>query len=287
MVGPDSHELPLFAYGIFRRDEIAYPNIEPSVETVASATARGGLLERDGVFLLDIRGRDDVAGDLIQFRPGTAEQAYSAINAMEPDHLYRWDTCTAATASGQREANVLVGKRPGRGSHVPDRIYRSRDDPLFVEAIAEVKRMLAEPASNPISEFLRLQMTYLLLWISIERYCTLRWGFAKNMVTQRVLRLAEERAFQRALKRHIHVSERRRVVRADDPGKAITLDRDDPEKSVKFYYQVRSNIAHRGKTILVESDLVRTSLAELMNIFTDVLNETLGKPDSSQFGRVW
>jgi hypothetical protein len=42
---------PFFAYGIFRRGEIAFPRIAPYVDTVVEGAVEGTLEERDGVHL--------------------------------------------------------------------------------------------------------------------------------------------------------------------------------------------------------------------------------------------
>jgi len=275
MAGPSTPELPFFAYGIFQKDEIAYPNIELFVADVESAATQGCFRERDGIFLLDPGGNGEVEGNLIHFRPNRRENALRAISSLEPLHVYRWSTCSVRTSTRQWEANTLVGKSPHRGSHAVDGPYRSREDPLFVEAIAEIENVL-NPSHrherNEINDFFRLQMAYLLLWAAIERYCTLRWGLGLRPA-ERVNKLKDEPAFGRALKKQVR--EERRVGRADRPADSVRLDPNDPGASIKYYYQVRSNIAHRGKTIYAEMDLVRHSLEELTQIFTAVLNDTL------------
>ena len=42
-------------------------------------------------------------------------------------------------------------------------------------------------------------------------------------------------------------------------------------KSVAYYYQVRSNITHRGKGAVRDYDMLRDSLTELLPIFREVL----------------
>jgi hypothetical protein len=51
------------------------------------------------------------------------------------------------------------------------------------------------------------------------------------------------------------------------------LDPESPEKAVDYYYQVRSNITHRGKGVGRDYNLLRDSLAELLPIFREVLRE--------------
>ena len=58
---------PFFAYGIFRRGEIAFPRIAPYVDTVIEGAVEGTLEERDGVHLLVLGIGAKVPGDLIEF----------------------------------------------------------------------------------------------------------------------------------------------------------------------------------------------------------------------------
>jgi hypothetical protein len=269
-----------FAYGIFRSDEIAFPVIEPFVDSVTPATVRGRLLERDGLHLLDLDGTDEIEGELIRFGASAADAARAAIESLEPEKIYRWARCDVAVDGGVTTADVLVARSPSHGTHRASSPFRSRDSPLFVEALDEIEAVVREPiragGNYEIRDFFRHQMAYLLLWSAIERYCTLRWGFGDNPVA-RVNRLAREQAFVQALKKHVRESQR--VYRADRPGNtAERLDPDDPARSIKFYYQVRSNISHRGKSIYDERALVAQSLQELSRIFRDVLDATLGPP---------
>lgn len=282
-LGVDAASEYFFAYGMLRRGEIAYPRIEGFVAEVLPGTVPGRLEMRDGVTLLVLTGdRGVVTGDVIRFRADAADAALAAINKLEPERTYRWSGCQVDTERGFVSARVLVARSPGRGSHPLGRDYRSRDDPLFIEAMDEV-RVVSDSRSSSGSEvrdFFRSQMAYMLLWSAIERFCSLRYGFGLSPV-ERGHRLAREPAFASALRRVVDVESHRgidaRVYRADRPSAAAErLDPDDPVRSIDFYYQARSNIVHRGKSAYNERTLVELSLKELTAIFEAVLDETLG-----------
>ncbi|HEX4168142.1 MAG TPA: hypothetical protein VHZ55_21965 [Bryobacteraceae bacterium] len=114
----------------------------------------------------------------------------------------------------------------------------------------------------------RLQMAYLLLWSSIERYVSLRYHLGKN-VKKKVDQLSGEQAFASSLL--FHVRERQEVYRADRPSQKEVLDPQSPEKALKYFYQLRSNVTHRGKAVIRDHDRMRDSLAQLLPIFRDVL----------------
>ena len=125
-------------------------------------------------------------------------------------------------------------------------------------------------------------MTYLLLWSSVERLCTLRYSLRKlrdDSILRRILRLAEEPAFistvdsrAGAIKENM-----RRVYRSDDPdGAAAPTTPDDvpPEKVLKYLYTIRSNIAHRGKESMHDYELLRGCTGLLLTAFRAVLESS-------------
>jgi len=61
------------------------------------------------------------------------------------------------------------------------------------------------------------------------------------------------------------------VQRADRPTDHYELTPDDPRNSLNYYYQIRSNITHRGKGVVRDHDIVRASLKELLEIFTELV----------------
>ncbi len=221
--------LPLFVYGFLRPGEIAYPRIEDLVASIDHARINGRLWLRDGLLLLERADASSVEGFLLHFGSDQAEIAYRRIDALEPYDLYRWDTSEVSVGADVVEANVLLGKSPRSGSESWDaEEWRVADDPLFNEALQEIESISAEPRPDDPTEprtFFRKQMAYLLLWTSIERYVSLRRGFAGGPM-QRVLRLAEEPAFDEALMRF--VGRKDRVRRTDDPTQSEVLDRTKP-----------------------------------------------------------
>jgi hypothetical protein len=265
---PRNIELPFFAYGLFRPGQLAFFQIRDLVsETVDPSVFQGILLLRDGLPIID-SGRDGrVTGALITFLPGRAREAYSRISDMEPEEAYRWDE---GVVDGT-PANVLVGRSPQKGSDVCEtEEWNGWDDPLFNEALEVVEESLKSHRQFEwnLKPLFRLQMAYLLLWSSIERYVSLRYHLGRK-VTDKVRQFAAEPAFAESLERNVKGT--RYVYRADRPADRASLDPKNPEKSIQYYYQIRSNITHRGKGVVRDHELLCESLAELLVIFRDVL----------------
>ena len=114
----------------------------------------------------------------------------------------------------------------------------------------------------------RLQMAYLLLWSAIERYLSLRYHLGTR-ATEKVDNLATEQAFAVALREH--VSTKRQVAQADRPQDKEVLDPLAPGFSVRYYYQVRSNLIHRGKGVPHDHATLLRSASELLQVFRYVL----------------
>jgi len=112
-------------------------------------------------------------------------------------------------------------------------------------------------------------MAYTLLWSAIERYAGLKYHLGRN-VNEKVFHIANENVFIDSLKKN--VKSIRKIFSVTDL-KKYTLDSNNPKGSLKYYYQVRSNVVHRGKAVTHDFDTVKSSLEELLAIFKDLLNE--------------
>jgi len=260
---------PFFAYGIFRPRQLAFFQLRDSVSHVTEPVeVPGSLLLRDGLPIVDPNGPGYVTGALLTFLPDRVEDAYSRVSAMEPDEQYLWQEVLV----NGTHANMLVGRSPRKGS-VPceDAEWDGWSDPLFTAALDVVTETLgaSQEFEWDLKPIFRLQMAYLLLWSSMERYVSLRYYLGNEGVSKTVRRLADEPAFAASLRQC--VSNRREVYRADRPSDKEVLDSTSPHKSIAYYYQVRSNITHRGKGAVRDYETLRKSLTELLAIFRDVL----------------
>lgn len=256
---------PFFAYGLFRPGQLAYFQLR-DLASAAPAVVPGGLRVRDGVPFLDPRAAGSVRGALVTFDSHRAGEGYARIAALEPKHVYRWDTMPVSAVT----ANVLLGKAPDAGRPLEWPGWDSWQDPLFREALD----LVAETANvahgkRGYRALFERQMAYMLLWSAIERYLTFRYSLG-GVPTQKIKKLGAEPAFATALASV--VGKGRRVARSDDPSQPSRLDPDDPAKSVTYYYQVRCNVTHRGKTAPEQDgEILEAALDQLLPIFREVL----------------
>lgn len=266
-------DLPFFAYGLFKPGQLGFLRLrELVVHSELDCALRGALLERDGLPIVDEEGGDEIRGSLIFFDERKVVEAYLSIRELEPDKHYRWGVGDVKANQGIQKANVLFGRRPSKGSSPVKQLdWDGKEDPLFTSAL-EVVQEIGEQnmrLESDLKPLFRLQMAYLLLWSAIERYVSFRYHLGSD-VYAKVKKLAEEEAFVVGLREQ--VSGRRTLYRADKPGEEEVLDVSRPSKSLSYYYQVRSNITHRGKAVERDFDTLRDSLEELHKIFRTVLD---------------
>ena len=124
------------------------------------------------------------------------------------------------------------------------------------------------PREKDYQELLDLQMYYMLLWTSIDRFLSFRYGEIKK---NNVINLSEEKAFRDALKKYVHG--KRKVYSARDL-RYYKLNPKKPACSAMYYYTIRNNVVHTGKTLTREEDMLFKSLKELLNIYIEVLDAT-------------
>lgn len=262
--------LPFFSYGFFRPGEISFLGIKDYVSSAEPIKIKGDLVLRDGVTLYKDSTNQVVDGYLITFTPELASEAYSFINSLEPKKLFKWEV--KKTLEGI-SFNILYGIKPDRGS---DDIREANwktiwEDPFFTSALEVLEEFPNENFDRSLKPLFKLQMKYMLLWTILERFSFLRYSLGGGAATRNRL-LADNQYFKEALS--IYFKSERFVFSSEDPEDKTTLSINNPKKSLEYYYQVRCNITHRGKSVYKDHDTVRDSFNELFNITKHILEKT-------------
>lgn len=269
MQPPNDVTLPFISYGMFKPGELGFLRIKPFVKSIEPLLVPKQLRVRDGLPILDWDRPGKTVAAAIEFIYKDSLAAYQAICNLEPEDQYRWEIFEQDGLAG----NILVGKNAQRGSVPVDsghEDWQGKKDPLFTAALSVIEEALEnnERFEWDLKPMMRLQMAYLLLWSSIERYATIRYCLA-NKPTAKVRSVGEEYAFATALKEV--VSETRSVFSAVDPSDKYTLNPENPRGSIYYYYQLRSNAIHAGKGAPRDHEVIAKSLSELLQIFKVVL----------------
>ena len=268
---PSRPELPMFVYGLLKPGMPAFEQIKRYLASdPVNIKVAGALYVRDGLPLLHRGEGDGVDGYLLTWRPDYAEAACQKICEFEPREHYKW---VELPTDGQEECNALLDRFPSKGNPEPVKCnsWRLIDDPAFGVGLNAVNEMLKEvspPNGDPWRSFFRAQMAYLLLWSIVERLSALCIGPSLDP-TLRMKRLHELPNMPEIVAEKV----RRDDVVADsrNPNQKYKLNRFDPRNCFKYYYQVRSNLSHRGKGVFRDWEKVYESLREMYDIVSEYL----------------
>jgi gamma-glutamylcyclotransferase (GGCT)/AIG2-like uncharacterized protein YtfP len=277
---PADLTLPLFVYGVFKPGELCHHRVRPFLaEPPVNDRVPGALYVRDGLPLVILGdAQNGASGFVLTFSSEKSSDAYQQISDFEPRAQYRWDT--VQTLDRNLKVNVLVARSPSKGHPEPfeEGSWSHLHDPVFREGLNLVGEVLRKSGKKPFQSapphafewdrFFRLQMAYLLLWAAVERYTALAFGPNVDP-NDRVKKLGASPEFQRAVA--VAVSRTGIVSDSRDPSTTYRIDRNTPDEAALYYYQIRSNLSHRGKGAWNDGELVRTSLCELLKIFRSVL----------------
>ncbi len=310
---PTDIKKPFFSYGIFRPGEIAFHVLSEFVdlERIHKRTIQGSLKLRDGIVILDQNGNDQIEGYLLHFKDGFEKEAYEAIINLEPINYYSWND---SQSKFRKEFNILHGRTTNKGideekATFNEKVWASRfdsswDDPFILNGFQILKKAsranleLEQNDSLPkwdeeplFNEFLKFQMLFLLLCSILERIMFLNGGFGKNPMEQlkflsrnKVMNkvfneLAEQQQFSQ-FKRPF----RRSINPSNNPSEKVDWEF-IPEKEIhpfvalNYYYQLRSNITHRGKSGMKKYPELKMAFEELLFVLERLWNMNKAEAD--------
>jgi hypothetical protein len=145
---------------------------------------------------------------------------------------------------------------------------------IIDEYILSLNNDLKDPQGRT---FLELQMLYLLLWTSIERFASFRFNFRGQEVNNKLKQLSNTIEFRKAhivaLNKYPVDKNRVKIYSTDKIEKFYKLDSDDPKQFIDAHYQVRCNIAHRGKGIITDTQLIYSCLLRMRSLFEELIIE--------------
>jgi gamma-glutamylcyclotransferase (GGCT)/AIG2-like uncharacterized protein YtfP len=260
-------------YGSLQPGQLAHHQIAALVEQGDPATAHGfGIWIRDGLPYIHSADGAEVHGVLLWPRVDVAEEFYQRAREYETGDLYREESISVRTANGfDIQAQVFAGKLPGRGH--PEAMlhgdWSAKTEPLFLwglETVTTTARELLE-AKVPMvapgesgefwSAFVPLQGTFLVLCTILERYTTLVYGAGKNPM-ERLRLLGQDPDAQAAVY----------LAKAAAAGAVDSRTARSPRTTTDHapfaaWYQVRSNLTHRGKAAIHDYALVARALVGL------------------------
>ena len=268
---------PFFAYGIFKPAQIAFSKIKDFHWKCEPHDIPHKMLIRDGVPIIEKKERPFITkGFKIWFNDESCEEAYKRISETQPYKLYKWDVIEV---DGD-ECNILIGKDPYLGSkpfedknnnYIND--YDGKNDPYFNGLVGFIGDEINKDEFYGENYFYNLQMSYMLLWSAIDRYCSLKYGAYRDQWDLRS-HLANDWAFIESLQRCWDDGkiERRQFVYSTNLNEYKLTK--NPWFAINYYYTIRCNVVHRGKQIISEEEFLYKALNELLEIFDGVIKNT-------------
>jgi len=261
-----------FAYGIFKRGQLAYSKISDCVESVAPDEIHRKMHIRDGMPL--VLGEDDdftTKGDKIHFGEN-AKCAYKRISDTQPANIYKWDTVEI----DEETFNILITDNingtfehvDNEGDYLND--FDGHEDPFFSQVPVFIEEELEKIVEDENFIF-KIQMYYMLLWSAIERYCKLKYDVS-NVEGDYLKELSNDEVFINAFE-SVNPNGRGPIYAAKNAS-PFYYNKSRPNYIINYYYTIRCNVAHRGKEPENSTDKLISSLKDLLKIFKKMIDDT-------------
>jgi len=266
--------LPFFDYGLFKPGQICYYKIQKYVEKYEQAEVPGKLKERDGVPLLIPKPdyNKSVKGYIIYFNVNCYSEAYKKIDEINTSVTYRWSVMNISNI----KVNLLLHKDGEK--HCEEIEYednwQGKDDPIFSTALKLIEKTVDENNEyNGENSIFKLQMAYMLLWSSIERYIRLKNNLYYDNNFYLKDNLMKDDFFFKSIN-ECKLIDLRPIKNVGRNTYTLYHNEYDIGEVLGHYYQLRNNIVHRGKTAWKDHELVRDATKNLLSIFRKMLDYT-------------
>lgn len=301
-----SVQRPLFVYGTLKKNEIAYHQIAELVDhTIPAALNNFALYIRDGIPLVIPTQGWRVSGELIYSKPNSYEELLMRVDNYEGVRLYerqvskaQLDIRNSNSASppidNLIECYVYVGTNYSNGNAEPmHEPWSSSLDPIFSESfpdlfkeIKSVIQLSNEPLPGQYDWKLYNDLAgkHLLLVTIIERIAYLKFGeqFTElrqnrfnDRVMKRITELGKLPEFKKAYDRVKQLNGIYSVGVFDSRNASRSLSTGKVGQAMEAWYQIRSNLQHRGKAAWKDFGILRNSLTGLTNVTRFLLTEII------------
>ena len=278
-VNKNKLNLPFFAYDVFKPGEIAYSRIKEFIDkdrSIMDYRVEYPLDIINGVpFLFKTKGNYyHTLGSLFYFNnEDDALSAYEIISQTKSFKLYGWRTIN----DGYVKMNVLTGRNDiiKVQYHENHGEYHGKKDPMIIDVIYTIwknVRPLLESMRFSSDDFFNLQMNYIMLWSSIDRFMVLKYG--KRDQQENLICLANEKSFKEAVSLFSDKTNNSPNVLSNEDYRCFQLDKEKPLCCIRFYYTIRCNVVHTGKSQYEDYELLRYSVLELLQIYMYVLRDS-------------
>ena len=167
--------------------------------------------------------------------------------------------------------------------------HTQKENTELIEAAEKYKLRELHWLTHGLISLFQEQMAYAFLWTIIDRHNSMKYRIGSKDMSEQRKELANDRLFKKAVQKFVPINDRSRmiVVASDSDKTEVVSDSNKGNKSfesiVKYYYQIRCNVVHRGKAGIDMKDefLLKKALRQLYNIIEYMLSEELPLPKNT------
>ena len=276
----------LFVYGSLKPGELGFEQIEAMVSNHRAAKLHDfALYVRDGLPIIRKQAPGEtVEGVLLTINAGMEEDFWRVVTEYEGATNYKFENSIPIISEGREHlSGAFIGRKMGNGN--PERLYvpwTSKLDPIFSQsfpilhrdiAVNSLKFTDAEHDPNGYwSQLNKLLSQYLLLVSILEHLTVVKFGGSKKQEPMvRIRKLQQSEGCLIALRALSDDRNNPSIKVSDSRAVEDSLSSSNPDQALFAWYQVRSNLQHRGKASLFDASLVHKSCIGLSNFLLEYL----------------
>ena len=276
----------LFVYGSLKPGELGFEQIETMVSHYSVAELHDfALYVRDGLPIIrNPAPGETVEGVLLSVTAGMEADFWRTVNEYEGVSNYKFQDLIPVYSDGQEYlTGTYIGRKMGKGN--PERLYTpwtSKLDPIFSQSFpllhCDITRntlKFTDAEHNPNdywSQMNKLLSQYLLLVSILEHLTVVKFGGSKKQEPMvRIRKLQQSQGCLIAFRALSNDKINPPIKVSDSRAVEDSLSSSNPEQALFAWYQVRSNLQHRGKASLFDASLVHKSCIGLSNFLFEYL----------------
>lgn len=276
----------LFVYGSLKPGELGFEQIQAMVSNYSVAELHDfGLYVRDGLPIIRKEAPGEIVnGVLLTVNAGMEEDFWQVVNEYEGTHNYKFENSIPIVSDGKEYlTGVFVGRKMGRGN--PEKLYVpwtskldaifSQSFPLLHREIAVNSLKFADAENDPggyWNQMNKLLSQYLLLVSILEHLTVVKFGGSKKQEPMvRIRKLQQSFGCINAFQALSDEKNNPPIKVADSRAVEDSLSSSTSEQALLAWYQVRSNLQHRGKASVFDASLVHKSSIGLSNFLLEYL----------------
>ena len=276
----------LFVYGCLKPGELGFEQIEAMVSKFSTAELHDfALYVRDGLPIISKPAPGEtVEGVLLTINAGMEEDFWQVVTEYEGSTNYKFENSIPIISEGKEHlSGAFIGRKMGRGN--PERLYApwsSKLDPIFGQSFPLLHRDIARnllrftdsehDPSGYWNQMNKLLSQYLLLVSILEHLTVVKFGGSKKQEPMvRIRKLQQSQGCLNAFKSLTNEINNPSIKVSDSRAVEDSFSSSNPEQALFAWYQVRSNLQHRGKASLFDASLVHKSCIGLSNFLLEYL----------------